>query len=203
MLKTSSWSMGRTQFRKKILTKDHLLRLPLWEKKHPKEKRRVQLLHVPQKNISKTPVDYHHFKAQKVMMLKNPPKKRGLSSQTPQLHVPRSQRGPPFWEISFCKPYITWLFYGFIIPKNCCREHQLNTMGKTRTLGVYTPILFPWQSLLFPFPQSHLQLQWNASYWTSGHSWQLLLRRIFPPFGPTWTIESWLVDRDPYRIARK
>ena len=46
---------------------DHLLRLPTLKKKHPKEKRLAQLLHVPRKNISNKLVDYHHFKAQKVI----------------------------------------------------------------------------------------------------------------------------------------
>lgn len=92
-----------------------------------------------------------------------------LNCMYPDPNVPLSL------EISFCKPYITWLFYGFIIPKNCCREHQLNTMGKTRTVrGIYTHP-FPLTKLVVSFPSSrHLQLQWNASYWTSGHSWQLL-----------------------------
>ena len=38
--------------------------------------------------------------------------------------VPRSQRGPPSWEITDYRPYITWVFMGYFIPKNPKVEHN-------------------------------------------------------------------------------
>ena len=47
-----------------------------------------------------------------------------------------AQRGPPKWEIHMAKPYSSWEFKGFFIPKNPKVEHN-KYHGSTRTLEVH------------------------------------------------------------------
>ena len=122
-LQTSCEALLRTQFRKKDSNQRSSPKTTHFEKNIQK-KSEVFSCYMSPLNISKKLVDYHHFKAQKVI-----PRKKGdmnLANSGDNCMYP-DPNVPLFWEISFCKPYITWLFYGCIIPKNCCREHQLNT----------------------------------------------------------------------------